>query len=185
VKKVNRKISLTVLVLATVLFATSFVSNAKACPVQTKEGFTGIQTPIGNGPGPNYFTTVTSDNIVIIRDLLGYGIINLWISPNSYPSTPSLQGTSSSVIDITINANTGEGWIAYQMTWTFVSGTFQGIIMGKLVGPAGNAPPSVYAQTDLYGIIQGTGAYKGQIILFQGSKPAGQPFEWTGMIVTG
>ena len=169
----------------------AMVAPAMACQVNSEGNlcghnlsFTGTQIPTGNGPGPNYVTTVTSDNILIVKDLLGHGIINLWTNPNSYPSTPSLQGTTSSVIDSTINLNTGMGWITYQMTWTFTSGTFQGIIVGKLVGPSGNQPPTAYAQTDLHGILFGSGAFKGQTAVFDGSKPVGQPFSWTGTLIS-
>lgn len=183
-----------ILILAPILVLISLLSICApglACQVKDERGnyachsiaFTAVQVPIGNDPGPNYISTVTDDNIQIVRDLLGHGSISLWLSPIMPSSTPSLQGTTNSVIDTTTNLNTGKGCITFQMTWTFASGTFEGIIVGKLVGPTGVQPPTSYSQT-LWGVLQGTGAYKGQTAIFTGFKPAGQPFTWTGTIFT-
>jgi hypothetical protein len=57
------------------------------------------------------------------------GTISLWIGSNSSPSTPNLQGTTSSVIDTIMNLNNGKGLIKYEMTWIFDGGTFQGTIV--------------------------------------------------------
>jgi hypothetical protein len=186
VKKLKKMLILVPLAIMTLL---AMIAPAMACQVNGEgnwyshiQCFTGTQ--IGSSaPGPNYVATITSNDILIVKDLLGHGFISLWISPNSYPSAPSLQGTSSSVIDVKINLNTGIGWITYQMTWTFTGGSFQGIIVGKLVGPPGIQPSTAYADTDCHGILVGSGVFKGQTAIFDGSKPVGQPFSWTGIIV--
>lgn len=145
--------------------------------------FTAAQILTGASPGPNYVNYVTDNNVLVIRDLLGHGTIKLWISPNSSPSTPNLQGTTGAAIDWNINLNTGEGWGIWQMTWTFTGGTFQGTILGKLVGPPGNPLPTVYAITWSFGVLKGTGVFEGKTAIFQGAKPVGQPWSVTGTIV--
>jgi hypothetical protein len=161
----------------------AMIAPVLACQVNRNVSFTAVA--IGsNVPGPNYVNIVTDDNIRIVKDLLGSGIISLWISPNAYPSTPNLKGTTSATISSITNQNTGQGWIEFQMTWTFAGGTFKGILVGKLVGPPGNQLPTAYAITDVHGILVGSGVFKGQIAIFIGSKPVGQPFSWTGTIAT-
>lgn len=145
--------------------------------------FTATQIGLGGSQGPDYVTYVTENNVKISKNTLGWGTINLWISPNTSPSTPNLQGSTSSVIDTLINLNTGKGWIKYEMTWTFDGGTFEGIIVGNLAGPAGIQPPTAYSSPNLCGILKGTGIFEGETAVFSGTRPLGQPFSWTGTII--
>jgi len=146
--------------------------------------FTAQGAPVSSAPGPNYVNYVTDDNVRVVKDLLGVGIASIWISPNSYPLTPNLKGTANGIFDITINLNTGDGWAVWSATWTFTGGTYQGWLMAELVGPPGNQLPTAYAYNNLHGTFYGTGTFEGQTLILQGAKPVGQPFSFTGVIVT-
>jgi hypothetical protein len=145
--------------------------------------FTATQIGIGNMHGPDFVNYVTDNNVQITKDVLGWGMISLWTSPNSDPSSPNLQGSTSSKIDVLTNLNTGKGLIKYEMTWTFDGGTFEGIIVGNLVGPTGNQPPTAYSSPNLYGILKGTGIFEGQTAIFSGTRPLGPTFSWKGTII--
>jgi hypothetical protein len=182
----GEKVKGKVILLSSVVFLLVFaVAPAMALPTPgiSCTHFTAVQMLTGTSSGPNYVNYVTDDNVRVVRDLLGHGIIKLWISPNSSPSTPNLQGTTSAVIDLNINLNTGEGWATWQMTWTFTGGTFQGTILGKWVGPPGNQPLTAYAITWSFGVLKGTGVFEGKTAIYQGAKPVGQPWSVTGTIV--
>jgi hypothetical protein len=169
-----------------VLMGATLIAPAMALPTHRIycSHFTAEQIGMGGSPGPNFANYIVYDNIQITKGVLGWGMISLWICPNSPPSTPDLQGSTSSVINTIMNLSNGKGWIEYQMTWTFTGGTFQGMIVGNLLGPPGNQPPTAYGSPNLYGVLKGTGIFEGKAAIFIGTRSVGQPFSWTGTIVS-
>ncbi len=64
------------------------------------------------------------------------------------------------------------------MTWHVTGGTFKGNVVGHTVGLGAAA-----SYVDLHATFRRTGDYQGGTIKFDGNKPAGQPFAWTGEII--
>lgn len=175
----KKKVSLIVLILGLLmLFAAVPVM---AAPAQ-KIPFTAKQTPGLPPPqGEDYRMWVTDGYTVHVRNQKGVGTIKIWTT-NIPPVAPNYQGTTSSIIDVNINLKTGEGDIKFEMTWTLPGGTFEGNILGKMVAPPFTSGAMNYAYT-LHGVLQGTGDFEGQTATFDGTKPVGQPFTWTGIII--
>ncbi len=165
----------------TVLMMLVAVMPALAQPTEKKIPFYAIQIPNVPPPTqpPEYSVFVTEGDTFHARNQVGAG--KLWISPNAPPSAPS--GTTSSIIIININLKTGEGDIKFEMTWTIGAGTYEGNIIGKLVGPP-YASSSAQYNMYLHGVLHGTGVFEGQKIQLEGIRLVGQPFVWTGTILT-
>ena len=175
-----KKVAVVVLVLAiSIVFA---VVPVMAAPAQ-KVSFTAIQIPNSTPPpqGEDFRVWVTEGDTFHTRNQNGAGTIKIWTT-NSLASPPNYVGTTSSKIDNNINLKTGEGMAKFQMTWTLPGGTFEGNIIGKLTAPPFTNNPMAYSQ-DLHGVLHGTGDFEGQTAMFDGTKPAGQPFTWTGTII--
>jgi hypothetical protein len=163
----------------------SLMMFAVVAPVlaQPAERVSFIAKQMPNNPQPqqgdDYVKFTTPGDTVHIRNQLGAGTIKLWFGSTA-SGTPAYVGTTSSIIEMLVNLKTGEGPIKYEMTWTFTGGTFEGNINGKIIAPT----PTANIMTDLHGVLQGTGVFEGQTIQLEGSRPTGQPFTWTGTILT-
>jgi hypothetical protein len=163
----NRK----VLVIAVALMAVAMLATPVLAKPAQKIDFTAQLTNIGS----TVVDTFTTPSGIEHRDVLGWGIITSWTGAEE---STFLGAATSSVISVTNNLNTGTGVIKFDMTWHLTGGTFEGNVIGHLDGVGPTA-----AQTDLHGVFQGTGDFKGQTIILNGNKPSGQPFTWTGTII--
>jgi hypothetical protein len=171
-----------VLVLAfTLVMMLTVIAPAFAAPAE-KLAFTAKQVPnMVPPPSPDVKNNLTDGDTVHVRDMNGAGKINsslvvVWMNPN-------YQGTTSSIVRVNINLKTGEGDIVYEMTWTFLTGSFHGNIVGKISAAPFTQSAFVYAQ-DLHGVLRGDGEFEGQTIMLDGGKAAGiAPFIWEGTIV--
>ncbi len=145
------------------------IAPVLAQPAQ-RQSFTATQKPnLVQPPSPDLVSFISEGNILHYRNAIGAGTISLTID-----SQTPISGTTSSIISVNRNLDTGIGDIKFQMTWTFSDGTFEGNILGEVTGP--NVYPT------LHGVLQGTGAYEGWTVILDGSKALGQPFQWTGTI---
>ncbi len=180
-KKVKKAVLLIVSVLTIsmiiAIVAPVFAASAQRIP------FTATQrpNPIQPTPSPDFRVNLTEGDTYHARNLLGAGKINSSLTVARL--NPNYQGTTSSVIDLNINIKTGEGFIKYNMTWTFATGYFQGMIVGKLSAAPFTVGQQSYLQ-ELHGVLQGAGAFAGQTIMFDGVKQPGvNPFIWTGTLI--
>ncbi len=155
------------------------VAPALAAPAE-KTSFTAKQIlDTTQPPSPDLRIVETEGDTVHVRNQLGAG--KLWISPNAPPSAPT--GTTSSTIMLNVNRKTGEGEMKLEMMWTIGEGTCEGNIIGKMVGPPFASNPNQY-NVYAHGVLQGKGSLEGQTILLEGTRLLGQPWVWTGTIVT-
>ncbi len=154
-----------------------FASPAQRIPFTATQRPNPIQPP----SSPDFRVNLTEGDTYHVRNLLGAGKINSSLTVARL--NPNYQGTTSSIIDLNINLKTGEGIIKYNMTWTFSTGSFQGMIIGKLSAAPFTSGQQSYLQ-ELHGVLQGTGAFAGQTIMFDGVKQPGvNPFIWTGTLI--
>jgi hypothetical protein len=175
-----KKVAVAVLVF-TLLLMVTVIAPAFAAPAQ-KLAFAAKQIPnMVQPPSPDVKNFLTEGDTAHARNMNGAGTINsslavTWMTPNH-------QGTTSSVVRANINLKTGEGDIVYEMTWTFLTGSFQGNIVGKISAAPYTQSAFFYAQ-DLHGVLRGDGEFEGWTIMVDGGKAAGMaPFIWQGTIV--
>ena len=172
----NRSILLSVMFL---LIGSAFVLPVMAAPAE-KESFIAVQVPNSTPtPSPDYKMWRTEGDTVHMRNQNGAG--QIWFGTTT-PSGPPT-GTTSSVITVDLNLKTGQGNIKYDMTWTIGEGSYEGNIIGKMVAPPYTSGGQNY-NYDLHGVMQGKGAFAGQTIIIDGTKLVGQPFQWTGTMIT-
>ena len=155
-----------------------FIVPVFAAPAE-KLTFTAIQTPIPQPPPPGSIS-VSNGDTVHGHNVPGQGTINLWVD-SAPPASPTYTGTSSALLIYNINLKTGEGPVKFNMKWTFATGTFEGNILGFISDLRG---PGINAFVACHGVLHGTGEFEGQTIKIAGEKPVGQPFTWTGTILT-
>jgi hypothetical protein len=165
----------------TFLMISTLLAPAVAAPAQ-KMAFLGKQIPnLVPVPSPDAKFNETKGDTVHVMNVNGAGTINsslavAWVTPNH-------QGTTSSIVRVNINLKTGEGDIVYEMTWTFLTGSFSGNILGRITAAPFTQSAFVYAQ-DLHGVLRGDGDFEGWIIMVDGRKAAGTaPFIWEGTII--
>ncbi len=166
-----KKTTVAMLILAFGFLMMLTVFPATAEPATFTE-FTATQTPSAKQPpSPDLVTRATNGETLHVRNLNGAGTI-----VGSIPELAS--GSTSSVIMVQRHAS-GEGdlgIVKFEMTWTFGDNTFEGNIIGKVIGQN--------AYSTLHGVVQGTNDFKGNTILLDGTKPAmTSPFSWTGTLI--
>jgi hypothetical protein len=175
-----KKVAVLVLTFALIIMLT-VTAPAFAAPAE-KLAFTAKQIPnMVLPPSPDAKFNETKGDTVHVMNVNGAGTINsslavAWVTPNH-------QGTTSSIVRVNINLKTGEGNIVYEMTWTFLTGSFSGNIVGRISAAPFTQSAFVYAQ-DLHGVLRGDGDFEGWTIMVDGGKAAGiAPFIWEGTIV--
>lgn len=175
-----KKVAVLVLAFALLMMLT-VIAPAFAAPAE-KLAFTAKQVPsMVQPPSPDVKNILTEGDTVHVRNMNGAGRINSSLAVARM--NPNYQGTTSSIVRVNINLKTGEGDIVYEMTWTFLTGSFHGNIVGKISAAPFTQSAFVYAQ-DLHGVLRGDGAFEGQTIMVDGGKVAGMaPFIWEGTIV--
>ncbi len=150
------------------LMISMLLAPAVAAPAQ-EMAFSGRHVPnLVQPPSPDAKTKLTKGDTVHMLNLNGAGTINsslavAWVTPNH-------QGTTSSIVHVNVNMKTGEGDIVYKMTWTFLTGSFSGNIVGRMSAPPFTQGQFVHAQ-DLHGVLRGDGAFEGWIITIRAEKP--------------
>ena len=169
--------SIAVLIICAAL-APAFAASAQKIP------FSATQIPVAPPPPlPDYRAFVTEGNTSHTQNSVGNGKINSTLSVAWM--TPNKQGDTRSTIQIVYNLKTGKGEIKFNMTWTFLTGSFQGNIIGKLSDPTPPFTDSYLANAaEFHGVLQGDGAFKGQTIVIDGTKAAGSLlFVWTVTLI--
>jgi len=175
------KIKIALIPLLALLIASLAVSVACASP--EKVAVTGIQ--LGS-------TAVVSQEFnnggVYFHEASGTGSVTLSITGQSAP----LVLVTTSQISLVINTKTNDGVIHFVMKWAKMSGgteigAFSGQINGKTETHAylPNGYPNYPAQTEsfIHAVLQGSGIYKGETLMLEGTRVLGEPLKWEGFLL--
>ncbi len=166
-----KKITVAMLILAFGFLMILTVFPAVAEPAKFTE-FTATQTPVSpRPPSPDLVTNTTNGNTLHVRNLNGAGKI-----VGSIPEIASGSTRSVIMVERHVSGEGDLGNVKFEMTWTFGDNTFEGNIIGKVIGQN--------AYSTLHGVLQGTNDFKGYTILLDGTKPTmTSPFSWTGTLI--
>jgi hypothetical protein len=161
----------------------AMVAPALAAPAE-KVTFIAKQIPDNPQPqqGDDFVRVTTNGDIVHCRNQIGSGTIKLWLGTVA-TGTPNYQGETDSISMWSLNLKSEPaptGPIKLEMTWTFTNG---GIFEGNIVGTMTALSLTANIMSDMHGVLHGSGAFEGQTLKLEGSRPAGQPFTWTGTII--
>jgi len=178
----NRKIlafsTIAVLVLSIVLAIAPVMAQAE------KATITIIQLPNAVQPSPTEDTNIFDTNGYIHHafNVPTAGTAKLWIN-SAPPAAPTYTATTTSVNDINLNMKTGQGDSTAKVTYNLGTGTFEGVICGKISGPPFTMGLQYY-EINYHGVLHGTGQFEGQTMMLDGVKALGQPLIYTGTILT-
>ncbi len=148
----NRKILLSVLVLACVLLATPYIGLVSAGKGETKQDFMFVTT--GNdGPGPNTKGWIADESIFQARDWVWYPIT--WAVKVGGVTIPSVSYVSS--MDMMLDLATGHGTVRVTDTITFADGSTLVLMTAETMTDWGR--PGMVGEGSFVG--HGTGSLEG------------------------
>jgi hypothetical protein len=178
----NKKIvGIAITLLTIAILITPAVSAAPA----EKVSFIAKQMPDNPQPpqGDDFVRFTTGGDTVHCRNSIGSGTIKLWLGTTA-TGTPTYTGETDSITIWNLNLKTDplpKAPIKLQMIWTFTNG---GVFEGNIEGTMITLSQTSNIMSDMHGVLHGSGAFEGQTLIMEGSRPAGQPFTWIGTIIT-